>query len=101
MKAISFKSGRPGLTGVLLVEVFLSFCRRYRGCCNRGRMYAAQEEAEAWSSARTTAISTELIGQFVNGPVSAEAIQDASMAFKKALIERALGAEFGAPPGLT
>ncbi|OSR73455.1 hypothetical protein BV326_01720 [Pseudomonas syringae pv. actinidiae] len=35
-------------------------------------------------------ISQELIEQFVTGPMSAEAIQDASMAFKKALIERAL-----------
>ncbi|PBK47807.1 transposase [Pseudomonas syringae pv. actinidiae] len=40
-------------------------------------------------------ISQELIEQFVTGPMSAEAIQDASMAFKKALIERALGAELG------
>lgn len=39
------------------------------------------------------AIPQELIEQFVKGPMSAEAIQDASMAFKKALIERALGAE--------
>ncbi|EFW81831.1 ISPsy18, transposase, truncated [Pseudomonas savastanoi pv. glycinea str. B076] len=35
-------------------------------------------------------IPQELIEQFVKGPMSAEAIQDASMAFKKALIERAL-----------
>jgi hypothetical protein len=41
------------------------------------------------------AIPKELIDQFVKGPMSAEAIQDASMAFKKALIERALGAELG------
>ncbi len=40
-------------------------------------------------------IPQELIEQFVKGPMSAEAIQDASMAFKKALIERALGAELG------
>ena len=40
-------------------------------------------------------IPKELIDQFVNGPMNAEAIQDASMAFKKALIERALGAELG------
>ncbi len=40
-------------------------------------------------------IPQELIDQFVSGPMSAEAIQDASMAFKKALIERALGAELG------
>src|SRR5574343_719791 len=38
-------------------------------------------------------IPAELIDQFVKGPRSAEAVQAASMAFKKALIERALGAE--------
>lgn len=38
-------------------------------------------------------IPKELIDQFVNGPMSAEAVDAASMAFKKALIERALGAE--------
>jgi transposase-like protein len=38
-------------------------------------------------------IPPELIDQFVSGPMSAEAIMAASMAFKKALIERALGAE--------
>ena len=37
----------------------------------------------------------QAIDQLVKGPMSAEAIQDASMAFKKALIERALGAELG------
>ena len=46
------------------------------------------------------AIPKELIDQFVNGPMSAEAIQDASMAFKKALIERALlGHHLGYPEG--
>jgi transposase-like protein len=38
-------------------------------------------------------IPKELIDQFVNGPMSAEAVNAASMAFKKALIERVLGAE--------
>lgn len=38
-------------------------------------------------------IPKELIDQYVNGPMSAEAVNAASMAFKKALIERALGAE--------
>ncbi|MDE2456130.1 MAG: IS256 family transposase [Burkholderiales bacterium] len=38
-------------------------------------------------------IPKELIDQFVIGPMSAEAVNAASMAFKKALIERALGAE--------
>ena len=38
-------------------------------------------------------IPKELVDQFVNGPMSAEAVNTASIAFKKALIERALGAE--------
>ena len=38
-------------------------------------------------------IPKELIDQFVTGPMSAEQVQAASMAFKKALIERALGGE--------
>ena len=38
-------------------------------------------------------IPQELIDQFVTGPMSAEAVHAASMAFKKALIERAMGAE--------
>jgi len=38
-------------------------------------------------------IPKELVDQFVTGPMSAEAVNAASMAFKKALIERALGAE--------
>ena len=38
-------------------------------------------------------IPKELIDQMVSGPMSAEAINATSMAFKKALIERALGAE--------
>jgi len=41
------------------------------------------------------AIPAELLDQFVKGPMTAEAVQDLSMAFKKALIERALGAELG------
>jgi len=38
-------------------------------------------------------IPPELLDQLVKGPMSAEAVQEASTAFKKALIERALGAE--------
>ena len=38
-------------------------------------------------------IPKELIDQFVTGPMTAEAVNSASLAFKKALIERALGAE--------
>jgi putative transposase len=38
-------------------------------------------------------VPKELIDQFVTGPMSAEQVQAASMAFKKALIERALGGE--------
>src|SRR5690606_25556063 len=60
--------------------------------------------AEA-AAARMPSIPKELIDQFVSGPMSAEAVQDISMAFKKALIERALGAELshhlGYSPGDT
>jgi len=38
-------------------------------------------------------IPEELLDQLVKGPMTPEAVQDASQAFKKALIERALGAE--------
>src|SRR3954468_1603391 len=40
-------------------------------------------------------IPKELIDQFVTGPMSAEAVNAASLAFKKALIERVPGAELG------
>src|SRR5450631_1050893 len=51
--------------------------------------------AIAAKSAALPAIPKELIDQFVTGPMSGEAVNAASMAFKKALIERALGAELG------
>jgi transposase-like protein len=38
-------------------------------------------------------IPSELLDELVKGPMSAQAVDDASRAFKKALIERALGAE--------
>ena len=38
-------------------------------------------------------IPKELIDQLVTGPMTPEAVHAASMAFKKALIERTLGAE--------
>jgi len=48
-------------------------------------------------------IPKELIDQMVSGPMDAAAVNAASMAFKKALIERILGAELshhlGYPPG--
>jgi putative transposase len=49
--------------------------------------------AIAARSAALPKIPKELLDQFVQGPMTAEAIQDVSMAFKKALIERALGGE--------
>ena len=45
------------------------------------------------AAAAMPSIPKELIDQFVTGPMSAEAVNAASMAFKKALIERAMGAE--------
>lgn len=54
-------------------------------------------------AAALPSIPKELIDQMVSGPMDAAAINAASMAFKKALIERALGAELshhlGYPPG--
>jgi putative transposase len=47
------------------------------------------------ATAALPSIPKELIDQFVTGPMSAEAVNAASVAFKKALIERALGAELG------
>ena len=46
-------------------------------------------------SAALPKIPKELIDQFVTGPMTGEAVNAASLAFKKALIERALGAELG------
>jgi len=40
-------------------------------------------------------IPKELIDQFVTGPMTGEAVNDVCLAFKKALIERSLGAEMG------
>jgi putative transposase len=51
--------------------------------------------AIAAKSAALPTIPKELIDQFVTGPMTGEAVNAASMAFKKALIERALGAELG------
>lgn len=59
--------------------------------------------AIAERSAALPKIPKELLDQLVEVPLTAAAIQDASMAFKKALIERALGGELshhlGYPPG--
>jgi len=51
--------------------------------------------AIAARSAALPKIPNELIDQFVTGPMTGEAVNTASMAFKKALIERAMGAELG------
>ncbi len=45
----------------------------------------------------TPTIPKELIDQFVSGPMNAESISAAFMGFKKALIERSLGAELTHP----
>lgn len=57
--------------------------------------------AIAAKTAALPSIPKELIEQFVKGPMTAEAVNAASMAFKKALIERALGAELGHHLGQT
>ncbi len=51
--------------------------------------------AIAAKSAALPKIPTELLDQFVIGPMTGEAVDATSMAFKKALIERPLGAELG------
>ena len=52
------------------------------------------------AAATLPAIPKELIDQFVTGPMSAEAVNAASVASKKALIERALGGRVESPSGL-
>ena len=47
----------------------------------------------AATAASLPTVPNELVDQFVSGPMTAEAVNDACLAFKKALIERALGAE--------
>ena len=51
--------------------------------------------AIAAMSAALPKIPKELLDQFVTGPMTGEAVNAATVAFKKALIERALGAELG------
>jgi transposase-like protein len=55
------------------------------------------------NQAALPSIPKELVDQFCDGPMTADAVNDACLAFKKALIERALGAELGHhlgyPPG--
>ena len=52
-----------------------------------------QKNNAAAQAAVLPKIPPELLDQLVKGPMTAEAVEDASRAFKKALIERALGAE--------
>jgi putative transposase len=54
------------------------------------KMQKANAAAQAAILAK---IPPELLDQLVKGPMTAEAVEDVSRAFKKALIERALGAE--------
>jgi hypothetical protein len=65
----------------------------------------SRKTTKAAASASLPEIPKELIDQFVTGPMTPEAVQAASMAFKKALIARALGAELshhlGYQPGAT
>jgi putative transposase len=58
----------------------------------------ATQAAMAAAAALST-ICKELIDRFVIGPMSAEAVGAASMALKKTLFERALGAEVSPHPG--
>ncbi|MBP1151245.1 transposase-like protein [Methylocaldum sp. RMAD-M] len=53
-------------------------------------MPSKTRKATVWETALPS-IPKELIDQFVTGPMGAEAVNATSLAFKKALIERALG----------
>ena len=53
------------------------------------------------AAARMPSIPKEIIDQFVTGPMTATSVNDLSMAFRKALIERALNAELVPSPGLS
>jgi len=67
--------------------------------------HTKETRAALAAAAAMPSIPKELIDPFVTGPMSAEAVSAASMAFKEALIERALGAELshhlGYWPGAT
>jgi transposase-like protein len=66
-------------------------------------MPSKKTKAAGAAKAALPSIPKELVDHFVKGPMTAEAVAMASAAFKKALIERALGAELshhlGYPPG--
>ena len=53
----------------------------------------SKTKTAAAAAAALPPIPKELIDQFMTGPMSAEAVNAVSTAFKRALIERALGAE--------
>jgi len=63
----------------------------------------SKTKALAARQAAFPAVPKELVDQFCQGPMTADAVNDACLAFKKALMERALGAELGHhlgyPPG--
>ena len=56
-------------------------------------MPSKKTKSAAAAKAALPSIPKELVDHFVKGPMTAEAVAMASAAFKKALIERALGAE--------
>lgn len=66
-------------------------------------MPSKKTKSAAAAKAALPSIPKELVDHFVKGPMTADAVAMASAAFKKALIERALGAELshhlGYPPG--
>jgi putative transposase len=51
--------------------------------------------AIAAKSLAVSSIPKELVDQFMKGPMTGETVNFVPMAFKKALIKRALGAELG------
>ena len=67
-------------------------------------MPSKKTKSAAAAKAALPSIPKGLVDHFITGPMSAEAVAVASAAFKKALIERVLGAELshhlGYPPGV-
>lgn len=62
-------------------------------------MARTPKSAKQSSKSAMPASAEQLLDELVTGPMTAEAAQDTSMLLKKALIERALGAELGRHQG--
>src|SRR5208282_2360670 len=70
------------------------FC--VRGITNaKERIMLSRAKKVSRDVAKLPSVPKELVAHFLTGPMNGEAIETASIAFKKALIEAALSAELG------